>query len=307
MRMFKLIACVMFFVTGAVGSSAGAEDLAPTLPAHLRHSSADSRSAQASPVLAGGSANRTSRMDAGADGSETDIAAAVEKVLRERPNLILTVLDNNPVVFSELVERAAEIRKAKAEEDRWRAELKRPKVPYVAEDRPIRGERQAPVTIVEYSDFECPYCRAVSPTLQDLLSAYGDAVRLVYKHNPLSFHATAEPAARYFEAIALQSEEQAWRFHDLVFEQQHNLSRGVEILKDIAAGLEIDHGRLERDLQGDTVVQRLAADRAEAEQFGFDGTPAFVINGVSLIGNHPKQDFDRIIKLFVPETHATAR
>ena len=67
-------------------------------------------------------------MDAGADGSETDIAAAVEKVLRERPNLILTVLDNNPVVFSELVERAAEIRKAKAEEDRWRAELKRPKV-----------------------------------------------------------------------------------------------------------------------------------------------------------------------------------
>ena len=72
----------------------------------------------------------------------------------------------------------------------------------------------------------------MSPTLQEVLTAYGDAVRLVYKHNPLSFHATAEPAARYFEAIALQSEEQAWRFHDLVFQQQRSLSRGVEALKE---------------------------------------------------------------------------
>ena len=236
-----------------------------------------------------------------------DIKVVLQEVLREHPELILEVLEHNPLVLADLVERGAEIRKAKAEEAQWQSELTQPKVAKVAEDRPIRGVRQAPVTIVEYSDFECPYCKAVSPTLQEVLAAYGDKVRLVYKHNPLSFHATAEPAARYFEAIALQSEEQAWRFHDLVFEQQRNLSRGVETLKKIAAGLEVDQARLEQDLQSEAVTQRLAADRAEAERFGFDGTPTFVINGVSLVGNHPKRDFDRIINKLLPESQAMVR
>lgn len=238
--------------------------------------------------------------------SETDIKGSVSEVLRQHPDLILRALEHDPVVLADLVERGAELRKARVEEAQWRAELADPKIPRVAEDRPIRGARKAPITIVEYSDFECPYCRAVFPTLQDVLSTYGDQVRLVYKHNPLSFHATAEPAARYFEAIAIQSEEQAWRFHDLVF-QQRSLSRGPEILEEIAAGLEIDHERLKRDLESDTVTERIAADRAEASQFGFDGTPAFVINGLSLIGNHPKRDFDRIIKRVLPETHAMAQ
>ena len=64
---------------------------------------------------------------------------------------------------------------------------------------------------------------------------------------------------------------------------------------------------MRRDLESDQVTQRIAADRAEASQFGFDGTPAFVINGVSLIGNHPKRDFDRIIKKILPETQAMVR
>lgn len=238
--------------------------------------------------------------------STVDIKTMVTEALQEHPELILRALEYDPVVLADLVERGAELRKARIEEAQWQAEMANPKVPQVAEERPIRGVRRAPITIVEYSDFECPYCRAVSPTLLEVLSTYGDKVRLVYKHNPLSFHANAEPAARYFEAIALQSEEQAWRFHDLVFQQQRNLSRGVETLKEIASGLELNQARLEQDLQSDVVTQRLVADRAEAEQFGFDGTPAFVINGMSLIGNHPKRDFDRIIRKMLPEPQAMA-
>ena len=238
--------------------------------------------------------------------SSTNIKALVEETLREHPDLILRALEHDPVVLADLVERGTEIRKTKIEEARWQAELANPKVPHVATDRPMRGTRQAPVTIVEYSDFECPYCRAVSPAVQDMLSTYADQVRFVYKHNPLSFHATAEPAARYFEAISLQNEEEAGRFHDRVFEQQRSLTRGVEALNEIAAGLEIDRERLEHDLQSDIVVQRIAADRAEAERFGFDGTPAFLINGVSLIGNHPKRDFDRIIRNMLQKPQAMA-
>ncbi len=236
----------------------------------------------------------------------TDIKALVEETLRQHPDLILRALEHDPVVLADLVNRGSELRKARAEEQQWQAEMANPKVPTVAEDRPIRGARKAPITVVEYSDFECPYCRAVSPAIQEVLSTYGDQVRFVYKHNPLSFHATAEPAARYFEAIALQSEEQAWRFHDLVFQQQRNLSRGVEALKEIASELNIDHARLERDLQSDAVTQRIADDRSEAEQFGFDGTPAFLINGVSLVGNHPKRDFDRIIRNMLQKPQAMA-
>ncbi|NGZ95544.1 MAG: thiol:disulfide interchange protein [Nitrospira sp. WS110] len=236
----------------------------------------------------------------------TDIKALVEETLRQHPDLILRALAQNPAMIADLVERGTEIRKAKLEEAQWQAEMANPKVALVAEDRPIRGARNAPITVVEYSDFECPYCRAVSPTLQEVLVAYGDKVRLVYKHNPLSFHATAEPAARYFEAIALQNEEEAWRFHDLVFQQQRNLSGGIEAVQEIAETLNVDHAQLERDLQSDAVTQRIAADRAEAERFGFDGTPAFVINGVSLVGNHPKRDFDRIIRKMLPEPQAMA-
>lgn len=304
MKKLKFVVYAVLFVAGVIGSSAGAEDLVPTLPGHSLNVLDASYSEQVSLAHDGASGKTMGGMGARLGGSEVDIAAVVEKVLRERPSLILTVLEDNPVVLADLVERAAVIRKAKVEQDQWRAELKHPKIPIIAEDRPMRGARHAPVTIVEYSDFECPYCRAASLTLQDLLSDYGSAVRFVYKHNPLSFHPTAEPAARYFEAIALQSEEQAWRFHDQVFEQQRNLSQGVEILKGIAASLEIDHQRLERDLQSTEVDERLATDRAEAEHFGFDGTPAFLINGVSLIGNHPRDDFDRIINLFVSDRHA---
>lgn len=241
-----------------------------------------------------------------AEPSAVDLRSAVESVLREHPQLIVTALERDPVAVADLVDRAAELRKARAEEAQWQAQRADPKLPEIAADRPIRGARKAPITIVEYSDFECPYCRAASATLHDVLAGYGESVRLVVKHIPLGFHAAAEPAARYFEAIALQSEVEAWRFHDRVFEQQRQLSRGVDALKEIAAGLAIDQARLERDLHGETVTQRLAADRAEAQRFGFDGTPAFLINGVSLIGNHPKRDFDRLIERLLAEGHARA-
>lgn len=238
--------------------------------------------------------------------SSTDIKSLIEDTFRQHPDLILRALEDNPVLLADLVERGTEIRKARMEEARWQAELTNPKVAAIAEDRPIRGMRQAPITIVEYSDFECPYCRAVSSTLWEVLASYGDQVRLIYKHNPLSFHATAEPAARYFEAIALQSEKEAWRFHDRVFEQQRNLARGVEALNEMIADLAIDREQMEQDLQSDIVTQRIAADRAEAERFGFDGTPAFLINGISLIGNHPKRDFERIIGNLLQKPQAMA-
>lgn len=229
--------------------------------------------------------------------STTELEAAVAHVLENDPELLFSILERNPVRLADLVERAMSIRSAKAEEEQLLAELRNPKQAVITDDRPVRGFRQAPVTIVEYSDFECPYCQAASTTLHEILQDYGNQVRLVYKHNPLPFHPAAEPAARYFEAIALQSEDLAWQFHDLVFENQSQLESDDKALETFAAQLELDHERLQRDLYGESVSRQLFEDSAEAQRFGFDGTPAFLINGVSLIGNQPREYFDHIITL----------
>jgi predicted DsbA family dithiol-disulfide isomerase len=245
---------------------------------------------------------------AGRDGQHRPaLLEAVEQLLRDRPELVLSVLETHPVLVADLFERAGEIRKEKIEEEQWRRELLHPKTPAIADDRPVRGPRSAPVTIVEYSDFQCPYCESAARTIRKILADHGAEVRFVYKHNPLPFHAAAEPAARYFEAIALQSEEQAWRFHDLVFEQQQSLSGGEDTLREIAAGLDIDQARLTGDLASPAVAERLRLDQEEARKFGFDGTPAFLVNGVSLIGNQPAEDFERVIRFFTPERQAAAR
>ena len=210
-------------------------------------------------------------------------------------------MEKKPVALADLVQRASIAKAVKAEEERRLHEIKQPKVPVIDVKRPIRGNPRASITIVEYSDFECPFCRSASSTVEQILKQYGDDVRFVYKHNPLNFHPMAEPAARYFEAIAMQDVNEAWRFHDLVFEQQELLPDGEPVLKAIVASMHIDRAKLEHDLNGDTVEQRLNQDRDEVRRFGFDGTPAFLINGVSLMGSQPQEEFEEIIQMFISE------
>ena len=229
--------------------------------------------------------------------SQEELKAAMRTILEEHPELILEVLEKHEIAIADLVERGMSERARVAEQQRILAELENPFKPVFDESRPMRGPLYAPVTIIEYSDFECPYCGAAYFTLKEILRNHEGLVRFVYKHNPLPMHPMAEPAARYFEAIALQDHDQAWKFHDELFTQQHLLEEGDEGLKTIAASLAIDQQRLDKDLNSELVDRRIAQDRGEAEAFGFDGTPAFLINGVSLIGNRPEQDFLNIIQL----------
>jgi protein-disulfide isomerase len=224
----------------------------------------------------------------------------LEAVLRSHPELILDVLKEHEMATWKLVEEGGHKVRLQAEQDRRLAELANPKIPDLASHRPIRGHPDAPITIVEYSDFECPYCGVAYLTIKQLLGRYPETIRVFYKHNPLDFHPMAEPAAHYFEAIALQSHEQAWLFHDRVFEEQEQLQAGEPALQAIVASLNVDQQRFQRDLSSEQVVQQIVKDRKEAQRFGFDGTPAFLINGVSLPGAYPEEDFVEIIHMFMP-------
>ena len=264
-------------------------------------------SEQSAPTQANHAEQAGTRMACVSSFSSERLKETVKKVLRENPEILMEVLEHQSIELAELVDRGSMLKVVKDEEERRMEELAHPKVADIDQHRPIRGNPKAAITIVEYSDFECPFCEAAHKTIKKVLQKHGKTVRFVYKHTPLEFHALAEPAARYFEAIALQNPELAWTFHDRVFEEQSELGeKGEEGLKVIASALAIDQGKLEEGLQSQLVDERLTKDREEAERFGFEGTPAFLVNGVSLMGNRPIHDFEELIDLAVTEQFKTS-
>lgn len=158
-------------------------------------------------------------------------------------------------------------------------------------DAPVRGPADAEVAIVEYSDFQCPFCARVLPTLSQIQEKYGDRVKLVYKHLPLRIHPEAQPAAAAAEAARLQGK--FWEMHDKIFAGQRELSDAKYV--QWAQELGLDMERFERDRKSEAVRARIAKDEEEASRLGVGGTPAFFINGRFLSGAQPFESFQRMI------------
>jgi protein-disulfide isomerase len=230
-------------------------------------------------------------------------SAALEKAVEQNPDIVFNAIKKNPKKFIEVVNEAARTAQEdsrkdeeKAEETRMEEEFKSPKQPKVEADRVVFGPKNAPITIIEYSDFECPYCAKGYENIEAVRKQYSEKVRVVYKHLPLDFHPMAMPAAKYFEAFALQKPDKAEKFHDEIFQNQRALKeKKEEFLKATAQKLGADMGKLMKDLNSETVNKRIAADMEEAKSFGFSGTPGFLINGVSLKGAYPPPFFQKII------------
>ena len=161
--------------------------------------------------------------------------------------------------------------------------------------RIVRGNPAAPVTIVEFTDFQCPYCAHGARTVSAMMGKYEGKIKLIVKHYPLSFHPAALPAALYFEGIAVQSPEKAWQFYDALFADPRQLNGGEEALKKVAAGLGVDMQKLGQDVRSPEKKKKIAADKQEFEQAQFDGVPVFVINGTVLSGAQPPQKFIEVI------------
>ncbi len=227
----------------------------------------------------------------------------IEKTLTDNPEIVFNAIKKNPKKFVEVVNEAvksaqegARADEEKEESGRLEEEFKNPKVAKVDEGRVIFGSKNAPVTIIEYSDFQCPYCSRGWTTVKEVQKNYPDKVRIIFKHLPLDFHPLALPAAKYFEAIALQDHSKAEKFHDLIFANQAKLNQdGEKFLKDSAKKVGANLAKVEKDLSNETVTARIASDMEEAKKFEFSGTPGFLINGVSLKGAYPFPEFKKII------------
>jgi protein-disulfide isomerase len=226
----------------------------------------------------------------------------LKSTLTEHPDILYAAIRAHPQEFVTLLDSAAratssarQASSAKAEEQRIEYEITHPKQPDLTHGVYF-GSPTAPITIVEYTDFECPYCRQEHPVIVELFKKYGDAVRLVVKDMPMPFHPRAMPAARMFEAVAMQDPSKAPGFYDAMYDHQERLvAEGDRYLEETVRALGLDVNRARRDAASDAVTARIASDVAEGQRFGFSGTPGFLVNGVALEGAYPIETFSRII------------
>ncbi|MBM4303775.1 MAG: thiol:disulfide interchange protein [Deltaproteobacteria bacterium] len=184
---------------------------------------------------------------------------------------------------------------AKAEQAQKEEEFKNPKTPEMPGDRAVMGDRKALIKLFVYSDFQCPYCKRGYETVEELKKKYGSKLVVMFKHLPLPFHPMAKPAAQRFEAIALQSTKKAYAFHDEIFKDQEGLSRGEEFLDEKVKKVGANVAKVKKDMTSAKVQKRIEADQAEAQKYGIQGTPGFVVAGITVKGAYPLQTFEEII------------
>ncbi len=160
-----------------------------------------------------------------------------------------------------------------------------------AANSPSKGSSSAPIELIEFSDFQCPYCLRADPTVRQVLDTYGNRIRFVYRHYPLPNHPFARPAA---EAAACAGEQgQFWQYHDVLFANPSKLSDGD--LKQHAAGLGLNTGQFNSCVDTHKLKAEIDADLKAGENAGVNGTPAFFINGRMLSGAQPFEAFKKII------------
>ena len=163
----------------------------------------------------------------------------------------------------------------------------------VAAKGPSVGPENAAVTIVEFSDYECPFCKRAHPTLNEVLKKFPNDVRLVYRHFPLdNIHPNARPAAE--ASLCADEQGKFWPFHDLVFESTAKLT--PETLRGVAEKASLDLAAYDACVKERRHRARVDADIADGREARVSGTPAFFVNGIPLSGARSAQDFERLIQ-----------
>ena len=163
--------------------------------------------------------------------------------------------------------------------------LKRPRAPdwgFKVEGEPTLGPKDAPVTIVEFSDFQCPYCARGADTVSAVKKQFGNKVRVVYKNYPLQMHPEAKPAAEAALCVNEQSPDKFWSFHDKLFANQDALSK--DDLKKYAGEVKADVKKFEECFDGKKYAPQVQASMNEGQQLGVNSTPSFFINNQPVRG-----------------------
>jgi protein-disulfide isomerase len=169
--------------------------------------------------------------------------------------------------------------------------LEPPRQKVVAAGHPSKGPKDAPIELIEFSDFQCPFCQRANPTVEQVLKTYGNRIHFVYRHYPLPNHPNARPAA---EAAACAGDQgHFWEYHDQLFANATRLTDADLKQHAVTAGL--DASKFNACLDSHKFKGEVDKDVAEGAEAGVSGTPAFFINGRALEGAQPFEAFKRVI------------
>ena len=182
-----------------------------------------------------------------------------EEKLRE---FVIQVMKDNPKLVFELYNQYASELRAQQEDRQLDASFGNRIEDTVSESNPVKGAGDALVTIIEYSDFECPYCTRGANTAARILQMYPGKVRLAFKNNPLEFHKQALPAAK--AALAAGKQGKFWEYHDRLFANSRQLDD--ELYLQIAQDLELDLERFEADRSSEEIAKQIESEQARAKE-----------------------------------------
>jgi protein-disulfide isomerase len=181
------------------------------------------------------------------------------------------------------------------------------RIPVSAQDH-VQGPADAPITLVEYGDYQCPYCYQAYPIVQELQQKLGDRLRVVFRNFPLTeIHAHALHAAVAAESVGAQLGNDAyWRMHDMIYEHQQDSPTALSDRHLVEYGVAVgaDAAAITRDLETDAFVEHIQADFVGGVRSGVNGTPAFFINGTRYDGNW--SDVDTFARDLAGHAHQAA-
>ncbi len=207
---------------------------------------------------------------------------------------VLEVIRKNPKAIIESVQayNREQQQKANAVREQLRQQLQtEPRL--IVRNSPVTGSPDLKIVLVEFSDFQCPFCARAHSTVKEFMAKYGKEVSLTYKHLPLTeIHPQALPAA--LASWSAQQQGKFWEYHDALFSQQSNLGEDlyVQLAKDL--GLNVD--KFNRDRQSESARNAINQDIELAQALGINGTPTFIMNGISFSGAVPLSEMENVLQ-----------
>lgn len=220
--------------------------------------------------------------------AEKDFSAAMERYLATDEG-VSKIGSGIERYFQKRQQEALKEQEEKAQAD-LEAQFKNP-VKIDPGKSPVKGPGDAKVTIIEFSDFQCPYCKRGRDTMDAVLKAYPKDVKVVFKHYPLPFHKEAEPAAK--ASWAAQQQGKFWEFHDELFNNQDKLGSGFYL--ETAKKLKLDEKKFKADMESAEAAKQVKLDADTGSKNGIQGTPGFFVNGVAVKGAYPVDHFKKLV------------
>jgi len=230
---------------------------------------------------------------------QTDLASALDKYLQTDQGQT-AVGKAAQAYFKNLQDQARKDQEQREKSD-LESQFTNP-VKIDAGNSPVHGPAAAKITIIEFSDFECPFCSRGKATMDEVQKAYPNDVKVVFKNFPLPFHKNAVPAAK--AAMAANKQGKFWEMHDKLFENQKEL--GQAFYEKAAAEIGLDVAKFKADMNDPEIDKSIEADKKLGEANGIQGTPGFFVNGVAVKGAYPFDHFKTIIDRWLGKTPAAA-